>query len=76
MKSITNFKKREFDKELSNDKLNKIYGGESSSDTTTTDTTTDAAINANLTVPSETTTITKVVHVGNTIVDDLNGLIR
>lgn len=47
MKSIENFKKEGFNRELSNEKLHKVYGGE-----------------------------TAIVNVGNSIVDDLNGLIR
>ncbi|WP_162200465.1 hypothetical protein [Kordia jejudonensis] len=57
-------------KELTASKLFKIYGGESSETTDTTDTTSTTT-----TTPPETTS-TPVVNVGNTIVDDLNGLIR
>lgn len=61
MKSIETLKKEA----LSAQKLYRICGGESAdtTDTTTTDTNT-------------TTSNTKVVNVGNSIVDDLNGLIR
>ncbi|WP_430412984.1 hypothetical protein [Kordia sp.] len=71
MKSIENLRKEE----LSTEKLHRICGGESTestTETTTTETTTSTTTTTNTTTSSN----TKIVNVGNSIVDDLNGLIR
>ena len=75
MKSLKIFN----DKIVSKNIICKIYGGQSSDATDTTATTTTTTSNttstSTTTSASATTSDTKVVNVGNTIVDDLNGLI-
>lgn len=74
MKTIKNLKSKMFVQEVANEETNKIFGGESTETSTdTTDTDTDTTNATTTTTPASNT---KIVNVGNTIVDDLNGLIR